>query len=203
MVNNVIIVKNGDYVLVKQSLKQWLDLYAPVLREGMTFHLIKTDENILVIKADPAVDNEFFFYLVNYLKYPENIEYNVDVVGYTVGKQFRELKDKQLMVYIPSHDKEYDNVFLVTFSNEHYKIDFGLNLKAIIDQRLFENPPFFRQIEVEELVVEKKGNRLNQENYDFNVRLTDLIPVDVREKMMYIIILALINIFLLILFWKR
>lgn len=124
-IDNLILIKGGSYSDIKKALRQWIDLYSKDLEDGLTFQLYKNESGNHIIQADKRLDNERFYYLVNYLNYPEGIEYKIDIEGFTTGKENNQLKDKELLVYISQTDKEYDNVFVTTSENENFKVDFG------------------------------------------------------------------------------
>jgi hypothetical protein len=123
--DNLIVIKGGTYNAIKKALRQWVDLYSKDLQEGLTFQLFKNGIGNHIIQADKKLDNEQFYFLINYLKYPEGIEYKIDIEGFTTGKDKNLLRDKELLVYISQIDNEYDNVFVTTSENQNFKIDFG------------------------------------------------------------------------------
>ncbi|MFV8321791.1 hypothetical protein [Flavobacterium sp. LB3P21] len=137
---NLIIISGGAYNDVKKALRQWIDLYTDDLQDGLTFELFKNGHGNHIILADERIDNERFYYLVNYLNYPEGIKYKIDIEGFTTGKENNVLKDQKLLVYISSTDKEGDNVFVTTSSNNNYKIDFGRGISDTRVRKLFRLP---------------------------------------------------------------
>lgn len=139
-IDNLVIIKGGAYNDVKKALKQWIDMYSRDLENGMTFKLYKNGKGNHIIQADKNLDNERFYYLINYLKYPVGIVYNVDIKGFTFGKDCNQLKGKDLLVYISPTDDEFDNVFVTTSDNENLKIDFGGKIIEISDDRIYNHP---------------------------------------------------------------
>ena len=137
VLEKTILIKGGSHSDVKKALQQWIDLYSESISDSLRFELYKNGKGNHVIKADPKLDNERFYYLVNYIKYPERIKYNVDVEGVTKGENSSNLNGKNLLIYIPKNDSEYDNVYAVTEENEHYKIDFGGKVKSVSDTKVF------------------------------------------------------------------
>lgn len=138
--DNLIIIKGGAYNDIKKALQQWIELYSKDLHDDLTFQLFKNGHGNHIIQADKRLDNDRFFYLINYLNYPEGIEYKIDIEGFTIGKDKNQLKDKELLVYISPTDKEYDNVFVTTSENENFKVDFGGKITATREKRFFNNP---------------------------------------------------------------
>ena len=108
----IIIIKGGSYNDVKKALRQWIDLYLDNPSDDFRLELYKNGRGRHIVKVDQRVKNDLFFYLVNYLKYPEGIEYNVDIEGFTTGEANSNLDDQELLVYISENDKEYDNVYI-------------------------------------------------------------------------------------------
>lgn len=139
--DNLIIINGGAYNDIKKALRQWIDLYSKDLHNDLTFQIFKNGRGNHIIQVDKRLDNERFFYLVNYLHYPENIEYKVFIEGYTKGKDKNELLDKDLLIYISPTDKEYDNVSVATSENKNFKVDFGGKIIETRDKMLFKYPP--------------------------------------------------------------
>lgn len=139
-IENIVFIKGGAYNDIKKALRQWVDLYTSDLPDGLIFELYKNGRGNHIIKADDRLDNESFFYLVNYLNYPEGIEYKIDIEGFTTGKDEYLLKNKVLLVYIPLNDKEHDNVFVTTSENENFKIDFGGKVSMQGEGKIFRLP---------------------------------------------------------------
>ena len=130
---NIIKIKGGSYTDVKKALRQWINLYSDNLDKSLIFELYKNGQGNHLIKADDRLDNENFFFLVNYLKYPENIDYKINIEGYTAGKDYKEFQNQNILVYIAQNDKDYDTVNVVTEGNKIYKVDFGGKIKEISD----------------------------------------------------------------------
>ena len=128
---NIINIKGGSYADVKKALRQWIDLYSKTLDDSITFELYKNGRGKHLIKADDLLDNENFFYLINYLKYPENINYKIDITGYTTGKDLKEFANQNIQVYIDKNDSTFDNVNVVTEKNKAFKFDFGGKVKEL------------------------------------------------------------------------
>ena len=78
--------------------------------------------------------------MVNYLNYPEGIEYKVDIEGFTTGQDKNKLSNKELLVYISQSDKEFDNVFVTTSENENFKVDFGGRITEGRERKTYSYP---------------------------------------------------------------
>ena len=135
---NIIEIKGASLNNVKQALENWIDLYSDNFSSKLNFKIFEKEIDRQIIIADNLLDNDHFFYLVNYLEYPEGIEYNVEIKGLTKGKNIdKRLNDKELLVYISKNDKEFDNVYVVTNENKHYKIDFGGKVTQQTDNKFY------------------------------------------------------------------
>ncbi|HPE57461.1 MAG TPA: hypothetical protein P5514_02490 [Bacteroidales bacterium] len=121
-----------------------------------------SDKNHL-IDVDPQLDNTRFYFLVNYLIYPKNMNYTVDVTGYTRGLENNILKGKQLMVYIPANDSEYDNVFVCTSENQNFKVDFGGKISPVNQNRIYTIPGLDFLPVPEIIGVDKKSSQTEEE----------------------------------------
>ncbi len=154
--DNLILINGGAHTDIKKALRQWVDLYSKDLQEGLTFQLFKNGRGSHVIQAGEGLDNERFFYLVNYLMYPEGIEYKIEIEGYTIGKDDNQLKGTDIFVYISPTDKEYDNVFVVTSENENFKVDFGGKITETREKRIFTSPPELNLTDPQLVTVSRK-----------------------------------------------
>ena len=139
-IENLILIKGGTYNEVKKALKQWINLYVENLPDDLVFKLFKNSQGTHIIQVDERLDNDMFYFLVNYLNYPEWVDYKIDIVGFTVGKESNILKDKELLVYISPTDKEGDNVFVSTSKNENFKVGFGGKITETKEKKIFKQP---------------------------------------------------------------
>lgn len=136
MSDQIITVHGGAHADVKKALVQWLDLYAESLAPDFRFELYTQGRGQHLIRVDARVDNERFFYLVNYLCYPEGIHYRAVVEG------FASWRDMEVIVFIPADERQTDNVYVMTTQKEAFKIDFGGKVTMVSVVRDF-NPPDF------------------------------------------------------------
>lgn len=163
---NLIFIKGGAYNDIKKALRQWIDLYAKDLQVGLAFLLYKNGRGNHVIQVDKNLDNTRFFFLVNYLKYPENIDYNVEVEGFTLGKDDNIFKGEKLLVYISLTDTEGDNVFVTTAKNKHYKFDFGGKIVESREKKRYLVPNSTSMEYAETLKVRQKVKTKSFKNKD-------------------------------------
>jgi hypothetical protein len=129
MLINTIFIKSSDYDLVKKSLTDWIKLYANGRELGFEFKLYQSGTGNYILTCDAKLDNELFIFLVNYLVYPVDIEEEREVIGFTLAANEEvfpeQLRDKQVMFFIPSSDTEYDVICWTTEDGQVYKTDLG------------------------------------------------------------------------------
>lgn len=161
-IDNLVTISGGSYANIKKALVQWIHLYSKDMTPDYVFELHKNGRGNHVIVADPRLDNDRFYFLVNYLNYPENIDYKVKIRGYTVGRNNNVLKDKRLLIYIPEEDHDYDNVFVVTTENITYKVDFGGAIISVETKIAFQQPDNFNLDNPE--IIKPKKELLSEES---------------------------------------
>lgn len=188
--NNIILIKGGEYSKIRQALSQWLSLYCDNLDDDFFFELYAIGNEEYIIKAPNSLDNENFNYLVNYLYYPNDIQYKVNIEGFTTAKNNRlfpkEYLNKKLLLYIPETDKEGDNVYAVTSDNENIKIDFGGKVKIADTLMYYKYPDFeFERMENPEIL------KINKKKIHTDSEFSSIGIAKKRFKIISIIFLAL------------
>ena len=127
--DNLIFVNGPSDKKLREVLEDWITLYSDSIGDlELELFNLHNDKHVIRIKN---IENIHFFMLVNYIEYPADIQYKVNVVGYTIGNEDKELNNKKLQVYIPKNDEEYDNVYIVTSENEQYKYVFDGEISKI------------------------------------------------------------------------
>lgn len=178
---NLIILKGGTYNDIKKALRQWIELYSKDLEDGLTFQVYKHRHGNHIIQADKRLDNEKFYFLINYLKYPEGIKYKIEIEGFAIGKENNILQGKTLMVYLSSSDKDYDNVFVTTSENENFKVDFSGRIIETREKKTL-NFPTDLNMEYPEIIkvcnkeIDKK-EEINKNRLDKRFKIISLIVV--------------------------
>mgnify|MGYP001564472531 CR=1 FL=1 len=141
--HNVLFIEGGAYNDVRKALLQWIDLYSETLEEDFVFELYKNGRGKHIMVADERLKNEQFNYLVNYITYPEDITYKVEVKGYTNVSEPTvfpsEFLGQEIELFIPSTDNEFDNVYWITKENKVYKTDFGAKTTDSSISKNYEN----------------------------------------------------------------
>ena len=155
-------IKGGSYDKIKKALNQWLNLYSDDLDNDFSFELYNNGNEEYILNVASCLDNEKFNYLVNYLYYPNGIQYKVNIEGFTTAtdsKLFpKEHLNKRLLIYIPETDNEGDNVYAVTSNNDHLKIDFGGHVKEVNSRKYYKSPDFYldKLLNPEIITINKK-----------------------------------------------
>lgn len=126
---NIIVVKTVDYDTLRKALTGWIDTYGERVKGNFEFKLYRSDNEICFIEADKRLDNELFVFLVNYLVYPFEGDYEKEITGFTVIDDSTAFPAKdigeQIMLFIPSTDEEYDVVYWSMQNGDVYKTDMG------------------------------------------------------------------------------
>lgn len=139
---NIITIKNCDEQSVKKALNGWIDLYEESLDNGLKFKLLRQSDKSFLVEADKKLDNERFFYLVNFLQLSEGIEHEGSVEGLTKSEDNSKLEGKDILVYFDKGD-EFDTVKITTDNEEYFLYDFGGNITALEQGKSFATPLFF------------------------------------------------------------
>ena len=168
--SNFIIIEGGAFADIKKVLRQWIDLYSESIDKDCSLELYKNGIGKHVVKVDKRIDNERFCYLLNYLKYPENMTYKVKILGYLTVSDLKIFPKINLgsiiQIFIPDFDKDYDNIYAVTSDNETYKFDFGgKTLKVeLINKYQDSEIDLSNLVEPDILKISKKNVKLDKPN---------------------------------------
>ena len=93
--------------------------------------LTKISEKEFVITFPFDIEFDIFCYFVNYVHYPMGFDKSFNIIAWTTTKSgdtwiTEKSADRKVMLFIPSDDKEYDNVFMTTADNIGFKLGFAL-----------------------------------------------------------------------------
>lgn len=116
-----------------KALQQFSNNYSySGVTNGLELHKSKSKNNLFVVNVSKEMDLERFKYLINYLNYPQDINYKIDFRGFwTISKEDKIKNnhiDQRVMFYISPSDTEYDNVFGI-FKGGDKTIKFGFAYK--------------------------------------------------------------------------
>jgi len=124
-----IIIGGPNHTDILKALQQFSNNYSDSgVTNGLELHKSKSENNLFVVNVSKEMDLETYKYLINYLKYPQDITYKIDIRGFwTIGKGDKIKNnhiDQRAMFYISPNDNEYDNVFGI-FKGGDKTIKFG------------------------------------------------------------------------------
>jgi hypothetical protein len=127
--DKLVIIKGVEIGQVRQAVQQFCDLNN--LQEGprVVAQVTQVSESEIAVTFPYDIDFGKFCFFVNYMYYPNNIEYKTDIKGWAttkagdmwVGDSYA---GKRVMLYIPANNTDYDSVFFTTEENVGYKIGF-------------------------------------------------------------------------------
>lgn len=127
MEKNIIFVENCNLRSIKNILNNWRWFYSELALNLIEFKCWNIVDDKLILAANEKLTNELFVYLVNYIKYSEGKESKIEVKGYTIAEDENvfpnEFLNKEVLIYLPKENKEFDNVYAISEDNITYKID--------------------------------------------------------------------------------
>ncbi len=144
--DKLIIIKNVKIDDLKQAIQQFCNIYNQDSYQVLP-KLTIISENEFVITFPKDIDFEIFCFFVNYLHYPIDISYSPNIKGWaTTTKENNWMKskviDKNIMLYIPKNDEDFDNVYFTTSENISYKLDFANDKEECLNDTIqnYEKP---------------------------------------------------------------
>jgi hypothetical protein len=154
--DKIVLIENIKLDDLKSAIQKFCNNYN---QEGLrALPLLSVlSENKFVITFPFDTDFETYCYFVNYIYYPNDIIYKPTIKAWTSTKQndswmTNEIVNKKVMLYIPSDDKDYDNVYLTTSDNIGYKMGFAMGE----EKEKLNNP---RQTYIEPINLEELKNK--------------------------------------------
>lgn len=154
--DKIVLVENIDLEDLKSAIQKFCNNYN---QESLTALPLLTiiSEKKFVVTFPYDTDFATYCYFVNYMYYPNDIIYKPTIKAWTSTKQnddwmTNEIVNKKVMLYIPSDDKDYDNVFLTTSDNIGYKMGFAMGE----EKQKLNNP---RQTYVEPIRLEELSGK--------------------------------------------
>ena len=131
--DKIVIVKNLKLDYLKQAIEQLCNM-SNQDKYNVLPRLTILDKQF-VITFPYNIEFDQFCYFVNYLKYAHDLslkpDYKPQVKAWCTTKpEFAwmtdEIANKNVMIYIPDWDKDYDNVYLSTQDNLGFKMGFAM-----------------------------------------------------------------------------
>lgn len=159
-----ITIEGYSFKDVKQSLEDWINLYAGKIETIFTLEVLEKNKKNYCVNVNGEIDNHTFNFLVNYLVYHKNLASKAVVRGYTSASNKNifslEELDKRVVIFIPKEDKEYDNVYASTGNGKTFIVDFGGKTKEIDFLITFEEPDLSEYIKTE-YSIKPKAKKAN------------------------------------------
>ena len=131
--DKIVIVKNLKLDYLKQAIEQLCNMSNQERYNTLPRLTIIDNQSVITFPYD--IDFDQFCYFVNYLKYAHDLslksDYKPDIKAWCTTKtgfawMTDEIVNKNVMIYIPDWDKDYDNVYLTTQDNFGYKMGFAM-----------------------------------------------------------------------------
>ncbi len=128
--DKIVLIENTKLDELKSAIQKFCNNYNQ--DELIVLPLLTVlSENKFVVTFPYDTDFATYCYFVNYMYYPNDIFYKPTIKAWTSTKQnddwmTNEIVNKKVMLYIPSDDKDYDNVYLTTSENIGYKMGFAM-----------------------------------------------------------------------------
>nr|WP_299168763.1 hypothetical protein [uncultured Allomuricauda sp.] len=160
--DKLISVKNVMKQDLEKAIEQFCDMYnQDSFRALPRLFILEEDEFVVTFPYD--IDFATFCVFMNYLHYPNDIEYNPSIRGWTTTKETEEwvqrpIDNKKVMLFIPKSDDEYDNVYLTTEENFCVQIGFAIG---------HHFKPFSHPVEYYEEPMHSIGELKGKEFIDF------------------------------------
>jgi hypothetical protein len=151
--DKIVLFENVKSEDLKNAIQKFCNNYN---QEGLRALPLLTilSENKFVVTFPYDTDFATYCYFVNYMYYPNDIFHKPIIKAWTSTKQnddwmTNEIVNKKVMLFIPSDDKDYDNVYLTTSDNIGYKMGFAMGE----EKQKLNNPrqTYIEPINLEEL----------------------------------------------------
>ena len=130
--NKIVIVKNLKQEYLEKAIEQFIDLSKG---ENTIKPKITIFNDKLVITFPYDIEFDTLCYFINYLEYAHDLslkpDYKPEVYGWYKTKKgdewmTKEIVNKEVLIFIPETDDEYDNVYVTTEDNLGFKMGFAL-----------------------------------------------------------------------------
>ncbi|PSG90529.1 hypothetical protein [Aurantibacter aestuarii] len=130
--NKIVIVKNLKQEYLEKAIEQFIDFSKG---ENTIKPKITIFNDKLVITFPYDIEFDTLCYFINYLEYAHDLslkpDYKPEVYGWYKTKKgdewmTKEIVNKEVLIFIPETDDEYDNVYVTTEDNLGFKMGFAL-----------------------------------------------------------------------------
>lgn len=107
----------------------------------------KHGDSLLLISFPDDIEPKYFFFLVNYIRYPKDFDLRNRTIGVlgrarlnrAFGIPDPSLEGIMAKIYVPANDKEYDNVYVQLESGKPFKIPFTRMIWESVDDPRIPN----------------------------------------------------------------
>ncbi len=156
-----------------KAIQQFSNNYSESgITNGLELFKSKSKNSLFVVNVSNEMDLEKFKYMINYLNYPEDINYKIDIRGFWTIRKEDKIKnnhiDQRVMFYISPDDTDYDNVFgifkggdkTIKFGfafREEYKLQDKKELDFNEPKLLIEDFEFVQTINSDPTLKKKRG----------------------------------------------
>lgn len=128
--DKIVFIENVNFDNLKSVIEDFCSIYN---KDDLKVLLLlsRISEKSFIISFPHDIDFEIYCYFINYLYYPRKIRnFHPKINAWTTTKPSDkwvngDIANKIVMFYIPTDDKEYDNVYLITSDSIVCKMDFG------------------------------------------------------------------------------
>ena len=126
----LVLIKGVSYSDLKKVLTGFCNMYNKESYQAQP-RLTKLSEREFAITFPYDIDFEIYCYFINYVEYPMELKWSVNVAAWATTKSSDswitdKSANKNVMLFIPSDDTEHDNVYMTTSDNIGYKLGFAM-----------------------------------------------------------------------------
>jgi hypothetical protein len=130
MNDKLIIIKDISFSDLQTIITEFCKMYNNEFIQAQP-RLIKLTEREFAITFPLNINFEIFCFFINYLQYPTGFDKSFNVTGWATTKTSdswitEKNANKKVMLFIPTDDTDYDNVYMTTIDNISFKLDFGM-----------------------------------------------------------------------------
>ncbi|AXG74506.1 hypothetical protein DVK85_09775 [Flavobacterium arcticum] len=156
MNNHIVLIYSNDLSVIKEAIREWIYLYKNKLEPSTTFNIYQIEEHGYLIELSKIINNDLFAFFVNYLTYSKKDVW-VHVEGFTTAYNTgfdKSVRGKNIIMFIPETDDEYDVVYVVTEDNKSYKYDFGGGISKTTIDKVYSFPHInLKELKEPEIIV--------------------------------------------------
>jgi len=129
--DKLVIIKDVSYADLRSVLTGFCNMYNQDEYQAQP-QVTKLSEKEFAITFPYDINFEIYCYFINFIKYPIDVKWDVDVIGWATPKKddmwmTEKSINKKAMLFVPMDDTEYDNVYMTTVDNIGYKLSFAMN----------------------------------------------------------------------------